>query len=647
MQISVSKNSDNPSPQLSDFDVHLHAEGTHTRAYRFLGAHPARADDMQGTRFTVWSPNAERVNLIGSFNDWNTAAHPMNHQGDSGLWSIFVPESKQGDLYKYEIHPRAGSTPVSRRADPYAFAAELRPGSASKVWNLDNYSWSDDTWMNRRDSSDQLGRPISVYEVHVGSWRRVPGEDNRWLTYRELAEALIPYVLDLGFTHIELMPVSEHPFDGSWGYQTLGYFAPTSRFGSPDDLKYFVDQCHLAGLGVIIDWVPAHFPKDDFGLRMFDGTHLYEHGDPRKGEHADWGTLIFNYGRNEVRSFLISNALYWADVFHVDGLRVDAVASMLYLDYSRKPGEWIPNRNGGNENIEAIEFLKQFNIVIHREFPGILTFAEESTSWPMVTRPVHLGGLGFGIKWNMGWMNDTLQFFEEDPVHRKYHHDELTFSMVYAFTENFVLPFSHDEVVHGKGTLLSRMPGDTWQKFANVRLLLAYMYAHPGKKLLFMGDEFAQNDEWNHGESLDWHLLEFEPHRRVHELVRCLNRLYRDDPALHERDFIQEGFQWINAHDSGSSVLTFMRIAADSSHHVVCAFNLTPVLRDDFRIGVPAPGTYTEILNSDAATFGGSDCVNKSPVTADDQPWDGFPCSIAICLPPLAGVFFQNSPINS
>lgn len=645
VRISSSENKNSLNPQLSDFDIHLHAEGTHTCAYRFLGAHPARFNNMDGTRFAVWCPNADRINLIGSFNDWKAGAHTMSHQGDSGLWSIFVPEVTQGDLYKYEIRPRGDCAPISQRADPYAFAAELRPGSASKVWHLDDYTWSDEAWIEQRTSADWLHQPISIYEVHLGSWRRIPGEGDRWFTYRELADSLIPYVLKLGFTHVELMPVSEHPFDGSWGYQTLGYYAPSSRYGSPDDLKYFIDQCHRAGLGVIIDWVPAHFPKDDFGLRMFDGTHLYEYGDPRKGEHTDWGTLIFNYGRNEVRSFLISNAVYWADVFHIDGLRVDAVASMLYLDYSREPGEWAPNQHGGNENLEAIEFLKQFNIVIHRESPGILTFAEESTSWPMVTRPVYLGGLGFGLKWNMGWMNDTLQYFGKDPVHRRHHHNELTFSMVYAFTENFILPFSHDEVVHGKGSLLSRMPGDSWQQFANLRLLLAYLYAHPGKKLLFMGDEFAQRSEWNYDSSLDWHLLEFDSHRQVHELVRNLNRLYREVPSLHEEDFVQEGFRWIDAHDGGSSILSFLRIATGTSDHIACVFNLAPAPRVDYRIGVPGPGTYTEILNSDARIFGGSGLINETSIEADEQPWGEFPYSMAINLPPLAGAYFQSSPI--
>ena len=492
--------------QITDFDMYLLGEGTHYRTYEKMGAHTRVIDGVEGVQFAVWAPNAKRVSVIGWFNRWDGRHHPMQQRGHSGLWELFMPSLKPGDLYKFEV--KGQNDFLGEKADPYAFASELRPRTASVVWDVHKYEWNDAKWMETRKETDWLNQPISVYEVHLGSWMRVPEEDDRWLSYRELADKLLPYVQELGFTHIELLPISEHPFDGSWGYQTIGYYAPTSRFGSPDDFKYFVDRCHQEGVGVIVDWVPAHFPKDAHGLAYFDGSHLYEHADPRKGEHMDWGTLIFNYGRNEVRTFLLSNAMFWADVYHIDGLRVDAVASMLYLDYSRNEGEWVPNEFGGRENLEAVSFLKMFNEIVHQEYPGFITFAEESTSWPMVSRPTYLGGLGFGLKWNMGWMNDTLEYYEKDPIHRKFHQNELTFSLIYAFTENFILPFSHDEVVHGKGSMLDKMPGDMWQKFANLRLLYAYMYAHPGKKLLFMGGEFGQWKEWNCYESLEWHLLQ-------------------------------------------------------------------------------------------------------------------------------------------
>jgi len=625
--------------QLTDLDLYLHAEGTHYRAYLKMGAHPLVVDGVEGVNFAVWAPNARRVSVVGDFNRWDGRAHPMHNRGASGIWEIFIPGVRPGDLYKYEILGAHGH--LLLKADPYAFASELRPRTASVVWSLDGYRWEDEEWMQQRRERDWLREPVAIYEVHLGSWRRVPEEGNRWLSYRELADTLVPYVKDMGYTHVELMPVSEHPYDGSWGYQTIGYFAPTSRFGTPDDFKYFVDRCHQAGLAVILDWVPAHFPKDGHGLGFFDGTHLYEHADPRRGEHLDWGTLIFNYGRNEVRAFLLSNALFWADIYHIDGLRVDAVASMLYLDYSRPPGEWIPNQYGGRENLEAIDFIKRFNELMHGEYPGLTTHAEESTAWPMVSRPTYLGGLGFTFKWNMGWMHDMLEYMGKDPIYRKYHHQNLTFSLLYAFSENFILPFSHDEVVHGKRALLDKMPGDLWQKFANLRLLYAYMYAHPGKKLLFMGGEFGQWREWDCHQSLDWHLLEEEPHRRLQQFVRDLNRIYRSQPALYEVDYSWQGFEWIDFHDSEQSIVSFVRRAADPADLVVAAFNFTPVPRPGYRIGLPRPGYYRELLNTDSRHYGGTDVGNAGGVTADDIPWQGQPYSAEVTLPPLGAIYLK------
>ncbi len=625
--------------QITDFDEYLLGEGTHFRTYRKMGAHPSTVDGVEGVHFAVWAPNAMRVSIQGMFNRWDGRHHPMQSRGQSGLWELFIPHLKPGDLYKFEIKGRDGF--LAQKADPYAFAAELRPRTASMVWDIDHYTWGDQEWMQARRERDWLHEPVNVYEVHLGSWQRVDEEDNRWLTYRELAERLIPYVQDLGFTHIELLPVTEHPFDGSWGYQTIGYYAPTSRFGSPDDLKYFIDACHQAGLGVIIDWVPAHFPKDAHGLAYFDGSHLYEHSDPRKGEHKDWGTLIFNYGRNEVRSYLLSNAMFWADIYHVDGFRVDAVASMLYLDYSRQDGEWVPNEFGGRENLEAVSFLKTFNEIVHADYPGIMTFAEESTSWPMVSRPTYLGGLGFGFKWNMGWMNDTLEYFTKDPVYRKYHHNDITFSLIYAFTENFILPFSHDEVVHGKRNLLNKMPGDMWQKFANLRTLYAYMFAHPGKKLLFMGTEFGQWDEWNCFQSLDWHLMQHEPHQKLHSMVRELNKLTRTLPAFYVHDDSWDGFEWIDFHDSDQSLISFVRKGRSPEEAIVCLFNFTPTPREGYRVGVPQPGVYREIFNSDSELFWGGNIGNLGTVPSNEIPWQGHPHSILITVPPLAGIYFQ------
>jgi 1,4-alpha-glucan branching enzyme len=625
-------------PVLTDFDLHLFAEGTHSQLYDKLGAHPVTHEGVRGVVFAVWAPSALRVSVVGDFNQWDGRRHPMRPRGATGLWELFIPGLQQGDLYKYEIRTRYKGYMVTK-ADPYAFFSELRPRTGSIVWDLSRYEWRDAEWMENRKSHQNLQSPISIYEAHLGSWKR--GEDNRFLTYRELAEQLVPYVKEMGYTHIELLPISEHPFDGSWGYQTLGYFAPTSRFGAPDDFRYFVDAAHQAGLGVIVDWVPAHFPKDEAGLGFFDGTHLYEHADPRKGEHQDWGTLIFNFGRNEVSAFLLSNALFWLDKYHIDGLRVDAVASMLYLDYSRKPDEWIPNEFGGRENLEAIRFLKRFNELVHVKYPDVLTFAEESTAWPMVSRPTYVGGLGFDLKWNMGWMHDMLEYIQKDPIHRRYHHNGLTFSLMYAFSENFVLPFSHDEVVHLKRAMLAKMPGDYWQQFANLRALYGYMVGHPGKKLLFMGGEFGQWNEWSEAGQLDWMLLDFDPHRRLQQYVRDLNRLYASEPALHEVDFSWEGFQWIDFRDVDQSIVTFIRRAKNPDDFVVVAANFTPVPRGGYRVGVPVPGFYREILNSDSAHYGGSNMGNAGGLPADDIPWQGQPHSLLITVPPLAVMFLK------
>ncbi len=621
--------------KLTDFDLFLHGKGTHYRIYEKLGAHLLEEGGKRGAYFAVWAPNALNVSVIGSFNNWEAWIHPMTLIGNSGVWELFIPGVKEGDEYKFEIKGPGGFW--AQKADPYAFAAEVRPRTASVVYNLDRYQWNDTAWMKQRGQTKWHEKPISVYEVHLGSWKRKVEQGNRWLTYRELADELIPYVKELGYTHIELMPIAEHPFDGSWGYQTGGYYAPTSRFGTPDDFRHFVERCHQADIGIILDWVPAHFPKDAHGLGYFDGTHLYEHSDPRQGEHMDWGTLIFNYGRSEVSGFLLSNALFWAREYHLDGLRVDAVASMLYLDYSREAGQWIPNQYGGRENLEAIEFLKHFNSVVHGEFPGFLTFAEESTAFPQVSHPVDFGGLGFDFKWNMGWMNDTLKYFSKDPVHRKYHQGDLTFSMIYAFTENFILPFSHDEVVHGKASLLDKMPGDFWQKFANMRLLFAYMFAHPGKKLLFMGCEIGQWREWDAATSLDWNLLDYEPHQKLKKLVAKLNSLYTAESALYDIESSWEGFDWIDFHDAQSSVVCFLRKGRDPQEIIVCALNLTPTPRPGYRIGLPQAGSWKTILNTDAVTYGGSDAGPKEGVVFDAHhlPWHGKAFSIQLDLPPL------------
>lgn len=625
---------------LTEFDLYLMGEGRHYDAYEKLGAHIRTVEGVTGVHFAVWAPSAQRVSVVGDFNRWDGRVNPMRYRGSSGIWELFVPELGEGTVYKYEFLGPSGHI-LPLKADPYGFASELRPNTGSVVARIDKHAWSDSEWMTRRTESNRLDQPITVYEVHLGSWRRVPEESNRWLTYRELADQLIPYVKDLGYTHIELLPVMEHPYDGSWGYQTLGYFAATSRYGSPTEFMEFIDRCHQAGIGVLLDWTPAHFPRDAHGLALFDGTHLYEHADPRQGTHPDWGTLVYNYGRNEVQNFLLSNALFWLDKYHIDGLRVDAVASMLYLDYSRKQGEWIPNRYGGRENLEAIDFFKRMNEVTHLRFPGILTIAEESTAWPSVSRPTYLGGLGFSLKWNMGWMNDTLRYFSSDPVYRRYEHNKLTFSFLYAFSENFMLPFSHDEVVHGKNSLLHKMPGDMWQQFANLRLLYAYQYAHPGKKLLFMGQEFGQRHEWSEAQSLEWHLLEYEPHRGVQNLVRDLNRVLATAPALHEVDFDWQGFEWLDANDSDNSVFSFIRRGKNPDDMIIVILNATPVVRYGYRIGVPRPGHYEEILNTDAAVYGGSNVGNLGGMNAGEHAWMGRRYSLGLTLPPLAAVFLK------
>ncbi len=627
-------------PVLSDFDLHLIGEGTHQRAYEKLGAHLAEVEGINGVAFAVWAPNARRVSVVGDFNQWDGRRHPMRVRGGTGIWELFLPGLTEGEVYKYEIKSQHNGS-LLLKMDPYAFHCELRPKTASVVCDLSHYTWSDQEWLEQRGQRQGLGAPISIYEVHLGSWRRVPEEDNRMLTYPELAERLVEYVREMGFTHLELLPVMEHPLDESWGYQTTGYFAPTSRYGSPQDFMYFVDYCHRQGVGVILDWAPAHFPADAHGLAFFDSTHLYDHADPRRGAHQDWGTRVFNYDRSEVRNFLWSSALYWLDKYHVDGLRVDAVASMLYLDYSRQPGQWIPNRYGGNEDLEAIDFLKRFNEFAHQRHPGVLTIAEESTAWPGVSRPPYLGGLGFSLKWNLGWMHDTLLYFSKDPVHRRYHHNDLTFSLLYAFTENFVLVLSHDEVVHGKRALLDKMPGDELQRFANLRALYGYMFTHPGKKLLFMGGEFGQWREWNAKESLDWHLLAEESHRKLQRLVAALNRLYRAEPALHEIDFEHTGFEWIDFHDMDNSIIAFVRRARVPEQHVVVACNFTPVPRPGYRLGVPEACFYREILNTDAAEYGGSGLVNQPGRHSIPQPWHNRPCSLELNLPPLGVVVLK------
>ena len=624
---------------ISEFDLYLLAEGTHYRAYEKLGAHLTGKDGKRGVQFAVWAPNAKRVSIIGDFNNWNPNAAIMS-SSTAGIWEGFVPDIGQGASYKYHIESRYRDYKVDK-ADPYGFASEIRPETASRVWNLDNYSWHDESWMKNRTNTNSLGSPLSFYEVHLGSWKRALDENNRWLTYRELAPLLADYVHDAGFTHIEFLPVMEHPFDGSWGYETLGYFAPTSRFGTPDDFMYLVDYLHQRGIGIVLDWVPAHFPKDEAGLGYFDGSHLYEHEDPRQGEHPDWNTFVFNYGRNEVQNFLISNALFWMDKYHVDGLRVDAVASMLYLDYGRREGQWIPNRFGGKENLDAVHFLRTLNEHVYGAYPDTMMIAEESTSWPQVSRPIYLGGLGFGLKWNMGWMHDVLSYMSQDPVYRNYHHNEITFSLVYAFAENFVLPFSHDEVVYGKGSMIRKMPGDDWQKFANLRLLYGFMFGHPGKKLLFMGDEFGQWSEWNHDASLEWNLLEHPSHAGLKRWVRDLNTLYRGEPLLHTMDFNSAGFEWVDCKDFQRSIISFLRRGQNSNDQLLFVCNFTPVVRQNYRVGVPLEGHWKEILNSDAPLYGGSGQGNFGGLSTVPLPIHGRPFSLNMTLPPLGIVIFR------
>jgi len=626
-------------PVLGDLDMHLLAEGTHLRNYERLGAHVREIDGVAGTAFAVWAPNARRVSVLGDFSGWDGRRLPMRKRHEAGVWELFVPGVAPGNAYKYEILGEAGNL-LPLKADPFAFQAEFPPRTASVVTRPSEHRWADEGWRHRQALADHRAEPISIYEVHLPSWRRAEG--NRYLSYRELADQLVAYAKDMGFTHLELLPITEYPFDGSWGYQPVGMYAPTSRMGEPDDLRAFVDRCHEAGIGVLMDWVPGHFPTDPHGLGLFDGTHLYEHADPRQGFHQDWNTLIYNYGRREVQNFLLGSALYWLDQFHFDGLRVDAVASMLYLDYSRKAGEWVPNRYGGNENLEAIDFLRRMNELCYGQHPGTMTMAEESTAWPGVSRPVYLGGLGFGFKWNMGWMHDTLLYMSKDPIHRRYHHHNLTFGLIYAFSENFVLPLSHDEVVHGKGSLLGKMPGDRWQKFANLRAYYGFMWTHPGKKLLFMGGEFAQEREWNHDRSLDWHLLDDPLHKGMQALVRDLNHLYRGLPALHEQDCDPAGFEWIEANDSDNSVLAYLRRGRNGKGLAVVVCNFTPIPRIDYRLGVPEAGRYVERLNTDAGLYGGSDVGNAGGVVAEPAECHGRPHSLRITLPPLGTLVFEH-----
>ncbi len=625
-------------PLLGDLDLHLFNEGTHYEIHKRLGAHIVEVDGVTGVRFSVWAPNAMRVSVVGAFNEWDGRRNPMRSLGKAGVWELFIPGLTTGEVYKYEIKAQNGD--VFDKADPFAYASELRPRTASEVWDHSSYSWDDAEWMEERRHGELLDRPFAIYEVHLGSWsRKNDGAD--WLTYREVAPMLVEYCKRQGYTHVQLMPVSEFPYDGSWGYQVTGYFSPTSRFGTPDDFKYFVDFFHNNGIGVLMDWVPAHFPKDSFGLRRFDGTALYEHEDWRKGEHKDWGTLIFNYGRPEVANFLISSALFWLEYYHLDGLRVDAVASMLYLDYSKEDGEWVANEFGGNENLEAIELLKRMNTLLHEKFPGAVTIAEESTAWPGVSRPTYLGGLGFTMKWNMGWMHDTLEYFSKDPVHRKFHHNNLTFALLYAFHENFVLPISHDEVVHGKNSLLSKMPGDTWQKFANLRLLFTYMYGHPGKKLLFQGCDTGQWTEWDYDKSADWDLLKYAPHARLQKFMADLGSLYLNEKAMWENDLTHEGFEWIDCNDSDDSIISFIRKAKDQSDYLVFVSNFTPIVRQNYRLGIPESRLYTELLNSDSEIYYGSNAGNNGAVQAENIPHHGKPNSINITLPPLATLIFK------
>ncbi len=622
-------------PQLPGFDLHLFGEGKHWHAHRLLGSRVHEVDGVAGVLFSVWAPSAERVSVVGDFNRWDGRSHQMRVHGN-GVWELFIPDLTPGIVYKYEV--RARNSDIVLKSDPFGRHFEVRPNNAAIVEGPSEFEWTDEEWLAQRAKWDWQHSPLSIYEVHLGSWQH--GPEGEPLNYRDLAKRLVGHVSYLGFTHIELLPITEHPYDASWGYQTTGYYAPTSRYGTPDDFRWFVDHCHAHGIGVILDWVPAHFPKDAHGLARFDGTALYEHEDPRLGEHKDWSTLIYNYGRYEVKNFLISSALFWLEEFHLDGIRVDAVASMLYLDYSRKEGQWIPNKYGGRENLEAIEFMRELNEVTHGQVPGILVMAEESTSWPQVTKPTYLGGLGFDLKWNMGWMNDTLAYISHQSIHRQYHQDMLTFSMLYAFTENFLLPFSHDEVVHGKKSLLYKMPGDEWQRFANLRLIYAYLFTHPGKKLLFMGCEFGQGDEWNSGSALDWYLLDYPFHQGIQQLVHDLSKLYRGHPALHTYDFDWQGFEWIDCHDSQNSVLVYVRRADED--FLVVALNFTPVPRENYRIGVPEAGVYQEILNSDATIYSGSGMGNGARMLeADEKPWMERPYSLELTLPPLSGIVLK------
>ncbi|MBK6327147.1 MAG: 1,4-alpha-glucan branching protein GlgB [Chloroflexi bacterium] len=631
-------------PLLTNFDEHLMAEGTHMQMYRKLGAHLTTINGRAGVYFAVWAPNAQRVSVVGEFNSWDGRYHPMRFHHDTGVWELFLPGLGEGTLYKYEIKTHYQGYMVTK-ADPVGFFSELRPKNASIVWNIDKYNWQDAQWLADRPKYNGLNAPINIYEVHLGSWKRKNGWE--WLTYQDMANDLVPYVKEMGFTHIELLPVAEHPFDGSWGYQVTGYFAPTSRFGTPDEFQAFVDACHQAGIGVILDWVPAHFPTDEHGLNFFDGTHLYEHADPRQGAHPDWGTLIFNYGRPEVRQFLISNALFWVEKYHIDGLRVDAVASMLYLDFSRQPGQWVPNRYGGRENLEAIDFIRAFNQRLHEAYPHVLTIAEESTAWPGVTRPVEDGGLGFDLKWNMGWMHDTLEYIKNEPIHRAYHHGMLTFSLLYAFSEKFLLPFSHDEVVHLKRSMLDKMPGDVWQRFANLRLLMGYQYGHPGKKLLFMGSEFGQWREWSEERSLDWSLVDTEVddgrHAKLQTFITDLNHLYKTQLALYQEDYSWAGFTWIDFQNNQISVLAFARHAPQSNETVLVVCNFTPVVRENYRMGILEEGVYQEIINSDAEKYGGSNITNPGDLHSSPTRWYDQPFSIELTLPPLGVIYLKKN----
>ncbi len=625
---------------LGELDMYLLGEGNHLRNYEKMGAHPIELEGVPGTSFAVWAPNAQRVSVVGDWNHWDGRVHVMRLRHDNGIWEIFIPHVGRGAVYKFEIVGPNGNL-VPLKADPYAFYAEVEPKTGSVVWGLPRHQWQDQEWMERRAAAHSRDAPISIYEVHLGSWQRVPEEGLRFLTYRELAERLVSYAKEMGFTHLELLPVSEHPFGGSWGYQPIGLYAATSRFGTPEDFQYFVDRCHQEGIGVLIDWVPGHFPTDQHGLGWFDGTHLYEHADPRKGFHMDWNTLIYNYGRREVANFLLGNALFWYEHFHIDGVRVDAVASMLYLDYSRKAGEWIPNQYGGNENLEAISLIKRMNELVFGTFPGATTVAEESTAWPAVSRPIYAGGLGFGYKWNMGWMNDTLRYMSKDAIHRRWHHNDLTFGLLYAFSENFILPLSHDEVVHGKGSLISKMSGDDWQKFANLRAYYGFMWTQPGKKLLFMGCEFGQWREWDNNTSLDWHQLDYEPHAGVQRVVRDLNILYRDTPALHQLDTEWTGFEWVEPNDIENSVISYLRKGREGTAPVLVLGNFTPVPRQGYRVGVPVGGFWIEKLNTDAALYGGSNVGNAGGLDAEEVPSHGRPFSLVVTIPPLGTVILQ------